>query len=368
MIPAHIAAWALNKRKSNEEHRVGESIEYDEPKKKDDHDRPITIKAKGGGHVAAPDPMAEAKASAYLAQEQARIKAEQDQQAAAKAAAERADLLSRASTKRNAAYGSARNYGSTQANSGGYDQGLMDKYGVLNAYYGDLEGQLSGIDETNLNPAFTTNTSWNNALTAGQNRYRGDTERAINSVAGTGFETNMIADTADDNILRSILGGQKSSAEEQIMAAYKRGQLSDIGYQKAEDQMATADKAGMADLQKIGGGVLTGYRNSLDTLKSNALQTAGGLTLADKYDVNDFNKSLQSSVTGSMGNLEGDVYGAVGSQQFFDPTKMISLAGAQQGFYNPSAQAPGQSTEGNPLLNQFTEQQKRNAPAASTVF
>jgi len=380
MLPAHIAAWALQKRKINDDNEGRESVDMLRRGNAIYQSggggwlAPSTgggtnpIDAKGGGTPAMPKPMEEATATAWLEGERNRIAKENTAAADAKAAEEKRLLGENAANKQGSAFNTAKQYGTTQANARGFNSDLLNKYGVLDMFYGDLENQKAGMDPYDITPDFNTSTSFLDAVGTGQNTYRGDTTKAINALTGSGFEGQMIGDTMDDQILNTILGGQKTGAVQQIEAAHNRGQLNDQGYAKALADLDTAYTAGMGQAQTIGGGVLGNYRTNLTNLKNNALQQAGGLTLADIYDTNAYNTSIQDAVAKAGSSLQGDVTSAIGSQQFFDPTKLIATAGAGQGYYNPSNPAQTQQPTGmNPLSTALSEEQRRAVPN-STVF
>lgn len=371
MIPAFIAATKLRKNNDETVHMYTETAPTAKRKKKSTR----VLNSKGGGSAPKmPSPREEAEAQILLEQEKARLAQEKATRDAAEAERVKQERIAQATGKQAQAYDYASNYGRSELANRGISDALADKYGIVRSYQGNVDKAKMGIAQDDLNPMaqYSTGTWLDNAIADAQGRYRNDLKGGVNSVAGDGFEYNSFADTSDDAILEAILTGQRENAMSQIDAAYARGQLNDVGLSKAKQGLETSAQAGMADLQSLGQGVLSGYRKELTGLRDNQLNKVGNVTFSDSYDPDAFAKLLTSR-TGDMSNrLSGDIYKAVGNKTFFDPSTLISGAGALQGFYNPTSgqQKSSTTTPGagdNPLLNAFSDEEKKKASAGGST-
>lgn len=161
-----------------------------------------------------------------------------------------------------------------------------------------------------------------------------DYNNAVNAYAPEGFETGAFADTADDNIINSILGSQYDDATAAITRARDRGTLNDVGYKYAMDNLGTTKSAANARLQSLGGGVLSGYRTQLGDIAKNARTGASSWDFGDTYDPNTYKTSIENKKASLGGLLEGDVRNAVGGEQFFDWNALIQKGGIGQGSTN----------------------------------
>jgi hypothetical protein len=161
-----------------------------------------------------------------------------------------------------------------------------------------------------------------------------DYQRAINEYAPEGFTQNAFASTADDAIINAILGEQFGTASDAILRARDRGTLNDAGFKYAMDNLNTQKQAAMARLQDTGGGILEGYRGSLDDIVKNARTGAGSWDFGDTFDPNVYRTQLETK-QGELGSrLEGDIRNAIGGEQFFNTADLIQKGGVGQGATN----------------------------------
>lgn len=319
------------------------------------------IMAKGGGTPPTPaSPMQEAQAQIELERARAQLQQQQAQADRAREAAEKQARIDKARGIQSNAYNTAQGYAGTQIGARGFDQGLVDQYGLLDLYNSALDQTRMGIAEDDLNPmaSYNTRTMFNDALDTALGSYRGDLNRQFRDIAPEDFAYNLFADSADDDILRSILDQNKSDAMSQIDAARARGQLNDVGYNRALQSMGQQEQAGWADLQDLGLGVLGGYRDELNAMRGGMLDRIGSASFSDPLDFGSFQGRLDQTVNDFNNRLSGDIYRVTQGKSFFDPSSIITGSGALQGFYNPT-QGGGtsntqQGTGNNPLLDAFT--------------
>lgn len=387
MIPAFIADRVNRKRRGelDNENRVGayvgpndldddlfdqfdiDNLDDDD----DDDDDEEVLECKGSSPPPAPSPMEEAQAQMELERQRAALEQQAAERARQQEAAERQARIDKARGVQTQAYNSALDYGNQQVGARGYNSGLADQYGLLDLYTSAIDNARMGIQEDDLNPmaSYNTRTAFNDALETALGTYRGDLTRQLNDVTGENFGYNTFADTADDSILQSILDQGRADSMAQIDQARARGQLNDAGYNRALTGLDTQGESAMADLQDLGLGVLSGYRDQLGSLRSGALDNIGKTDFSNPFDFGSYNERVGNTVNDLTGRMRGDIFRATEGQSFFDPSTIISSAGALQGFYNPTSAptTPG-ADPSNPLLNAFTDDaaKKNQKPQGNT--
>lgn len=140
--------------------------------------------------------------------------------------------------------------------------------------------------------------------------------------------------TADDNIINSILGEQRQTADDFLTRALNRGQLNQTGFQSGVQSLNTQQTAGNARLQDLGKGVIDQGRGQLGTIKSNALSEAGGFSIGNPFDPSSFTNNAQNSLNDFNSGLEGNIRAALGGSSVFDPASSVSFGGNAQGVSN----------------------------------
>lgn len=358
--PAYMCSAAM--RKPEREDRVAATVSVSRTRVTKRKKKERVLECKGGSQPRVPT--AQENAQAQIDLERARNQMAQEQAARDKAAADAAYAakVEKARPIQQNAYNTASGYGQGQVGTRGLQQSLVDKYGVLRNYQTDIDNQRGGIAEDVLNPIYNTNTAFDNAVAAAQGGYRADTRNNFNTQYGDNYAYDQFADTSDDAVLQAILDSRRSDALATIDAAKARGQLNDVGYSRSMSKLGEQEKSGMADLQKIGGGVLSGYRTDLNSARNNELTKIGNLDLTQLYDIGGFGTNIGNKVNDYKNNMEGDIYKAIGNTSFFDPSTIISGSGAVQGYYNPTTTKQA-TVANNPLLSAFTEDPNKNTTA-----
>ena len=376
MIPAFLADRENRKRRGelDNENRIGATVHvygYDIARELDDDDDEdeVVLETKGSSPPPSPSPMSEAQAQIELERARAQIQQEAEARAAAAAAAEKQQRIDKARGLQAQAYNAATNYGDTQVRARGFDQGLTDQYSLLDLYNQAVDMARLGITEDDLNPmaSYNTKTMFNDALSTALGTYRGDLNRQLNTLAPEDFAYNVFSDSSDDSILQSILDSSKADAQAQIDAARARGQLNDAGYGRAMNQLGRQGEAAWADLQDLGGGVLSSYRDQLDALRGGMADKIGSADFSNPLSFDNWMNRLNQTKSDLTGRMSGDIYRATQGQSFFDPSTIISSSGALQGYYNPTTtmtkQSPGLA---NPLLSAFTEDEQKKQQQSAT--
>lgn len=386
MIPAFIADQENKKRRGEHTHenRVGvgcpaygshyDDIDDDDDDAFDDDD--IVLETKGGSPPP-PNPMAEARAQAMLEELRARLEQEKEARRREQEKLDYEEKVRKAAPKQSQAFDYAMGFDEEQIKGRGIDQALAEKYGLGDLFTSAVERARMGIAEDDLNPmaSYALQTMFGDALDTARGSYRGDLRRMLGDLSPEGFEYDRFQDTADDDILEAILGSRRQDALAAIEQAKARGQLNDTGYTRALEKLEEQAQGGMADLQDIGLGILSGYRSDLSGLRESELDRIGLVNFVDPYNFDTYRTRLENRYNDLNNRLRGDLYRATEGQTFFDPSSIISKSGALQGFYNPSAgPAAGDAgplvgggggsladAGGNPLMQAFKDQNKKRS-------
>jgi hypothetical protein len=175
-------------------------------------------------------------------------------------------------------------------------------------------------------------------------------QKAIGGFAPEGFTQSAFASTSDDAVIDAILGEQFSAASDSILRARDRGTLNDAGFRYAMDNLNTQKQAAMSRLQQTGGGILEGYRGSLEDIVKNAQTGAGSWDFGDTFDPEVYRKQLETKQGELGGRLEGDLRNAIGGEQFFNVGDLIQKGGVSQGATNT-----GLGSQSGSLLSAITQ-------------
>jgi hypothetical protein len=146
--------------------------------------------------------------------------------------------------------------------------------------------------------------------------------------------STMIPDTMDDNILSSILGTQRQSADDFLTRALQRGQLRQPGFDAGSAALDQQGAAAMARMQDLGMGVLEQGRGQLSNIKQDALASAGGFSIGNPFDLNNYTGRAQSAFDDFSGGLDGRIRAAIGDSSFFNPANAVNMGGSAQGVQN----------------------------------
>lgn len=196
----------------------------------------------------------------------------------------------------------------------------------------EIERVKTGIPYLDPSPAsYYSPTIGERILSGMRGQQRIGYEEELRGTMGEGFASELFAPTTDDPILQGILSGQQESAEQRLKNAFLRGGLTERGYQYGQEELGKQSEAGMGTLQDIGGGILGGYRQSLQDIAGRAYEQARTSKLGGYYDPQKSISAMQSLFGEQQERLSGDIYRSVGDMPFFDTSKIIGQAGIRQG-------------------------------------
>jgi hypothetical protein len=173
----------------------------------------------------------------------------------------------------------------------------------------------------------------NSVLDTEQNRQRTNYSNAADSAFDPNFASSKVPDTFDDNVVDKILGDQFGSAKSVLDNSHARGNLNDIGYNSGLNELSNQRSKAFSGLQSAGGSVLSGYRDTLNNIGTEAKTRAGGYQLGQNFDLNSFTGRANDAMTGFGNTLEGDVRN-VAPSNLFDTSKILGRAGSAQGAQN----------------------------------
>lgn len=173
-----------------------------------------------------------------------------------------------------------------------------------------------------------------NAISTVQGNQRTNFTNQFNQFAPEGFAKNLIGDTADDDIIATLLEEQFIPAEETLQRALARNLLSDRGFNSANQKLTNQRSAAEAQLQEIGGGVLETGRQGLRDFISGGRNQAANFTLGSDFNPSTFQSGLDSRVNDFTGSLEGKIRNATGGTELFDTGSLIQSGRVAAGTEN----------------------------------
>ncbi len=249
------------------------------------------------------------------------------QEADRKAAQAKADFQKNLGTAVSGARNTGRDYFASR--------GLApDEYSsIIDSIIGDTRLKVPELDA---NPASYFGTD---AFAAGldnaQNVKRSNYTGKVNSTFAPGFERSLIADTADDAILESILGSQRGTALQSIDFNRKRGVLNDTGYDAVMKELTGQEGAARSTLTGIGDAILGKDRQNLLNIRGDAGTAASNYQFGmPEFDVNQYYTQAQSKAQNDIGGLEGAIRSSLGSTNLFDVPTLLQKGGTAQGPIN----------------------------------
>lgn len=270
-----------------------------------------------------------------LAVEQMQEAAAAKAQAAAdaKAAQDKADLLSLRTSSAAGGTAAAKDYFSQQ----GLDP---------SQYATDIDSQISsilaGISPTDPNPgaAFQDVGAriYNQETTGAQAR----ANQQLDKLFPGNFDTQRVNMQTVDPYIQGIDTEQRQSADAIIQNMLSRGVITPAGQSAAEAELDRQNPGVLAKLNEIGTGTVATEQQSLRDVANQARTQASTLKLGDTFDPNTYGSSADKQFSDFITNLGTTLRGKIGSANLFNTTGLAAIAGAGQGAQNlpfdPTAQ------------------------------
>lgn len=166
-----------------------------------------------------------------------------------------------------------------------------------------------------------------------QDLLRSNSVKSIDKFAPTNFETQKIADTADDPILAAINGEQRQTAERYLDNLVKRGLINNNGRAAAEADLTRQSDVAMGKLGEFGQAALTEGRTKIGNLANSGRSAASGLNLGDSFDPNRYSTDINNALSEFFNGLGSNIRSRVGSD-LYSIGNLPNVAGAGQGAQN----------------------------------
>lgn len=185
-----------------------------------------------------------------------------------------------------------------------------DMFNKLKTYFSDTFGD----------------TALNNEQNRRRNQYTG-------ALQGKNFGSQIdskFGDTADDDLINSIIQPQYQDAQNVINNQQKRGTLTPTGYNYAMQNLDTQRKSGLNTLQGIGATERNKLRGGVDDYVSEIMGKAGQYNLGQSFDPNSFDTEFGNRLNSASGSLEGNIRSAAPTN-LFNTSTTLQNAGSAQG-------------------------------------
>ena len=236
------------------------------------------------------------------------------------------------------------------ANSDPYGRGVATQYlqerglpvdeGTVNSIMSSIRNSIPDLDP-NPNKYFTREAIGRELDTVAQGT-RDRLGNQINQTFAPGFERTLIADTADDPILESILGEQRGTASKIVDFNKARGLLNDTGYQQALNTLNTQGNTARSTLTGIGDSVLGKFRQNVSDIRGEAGQAASAYNYGGVApDIGSYYSRAQSKAGTDLAGIEGSIRSALGTTNLFDAPVALQAGGTLQGPINLTTRPAG---------------------------
>ncbi len=300
--------------------------------------------AGGGGYPPPPAPPDyEAQSRAQIEQQNNQARLDAEAAARDKAAKDAADALaeSQFQSKLQSSYNQAGDYGRSRLAA----LGIQDNYGILDAYNNEINRAKTAIPDKDPNPGnYFTPSMFDNALNQQRTTQRNKLQQQYASIAPDNFESSLIPDTMDDQILNSIINEQYGNADAYLKRASDRGQLTPDAFSYAEQQLGNSRSGALAKATDLGKSVLADERTNLTNLAKQGQNSITNWDFGSTFDPTSYGNKFTGEVNSFKPLMEGRIRNTIGDTQFFDPQSLITKAGSFVGPQNGS-------TAANPLLS-----------------
>lgn len=165
-----------------------------------------------------------------------------------------------------------------------------------------------------------------------EGRRRGQFSNQISGRFGTGFENTLLPNTADDDIIGSLLDDRFMRAQTSLDRALQRGDLSAFGYQNAYRDLQSQRDAGMSLLTSLGDANIDANRQALRGRVGEISTAAGNYSLGDTFDLGAQLDTVDQRAQQQQEGLRGGLLRSLGGTAIFNPGESLNVGGASQGF------------------------------------
>ena len=161
-------------------------------------------------------------------------------------------------------------------------------------------------------------------------------QAALGTVGGAfapEFQSSWLPGTATDTLEAEYYGKQRAGVDEYLNNLLKRGVITDVGYNKANQEVERQSTGVRSKLDSIGQMLLNQERDTLAGYADRARGAASSLPVGGSFDISPFTTGAQGELASFQGKL-GDLYGSQVPADLFDKTVLAAMAGGAQGAGN----------------------------------
>lgn len=197
-----------------------------------------------------------------------------------------------------------------------------------------LDKMKQGVPDLDANPASYFRNAGEELFNRYTTRDRTNFTNKFQGQFGSNYADTVFGGTADDSLLDQIYAEKYQPASAFLTNALSRGQLTSAGYEFANKNLANQATAAKSRLQSMGGDVLNTYRTGVRNLQDQANSAINSYQLGQQFNVDDWINQLTSKTNEYKSKMEGDIRGAIGSQELFDVQSLLNQAAAFGGATN----------------------------------
>lgn len=228
------------------------------------------------------------------------------------------------------------------------------KYGLDPAKYGtNIEGRIAS---TLAGIPGTAQDNFDTYFSGLGDKLLTDLENPYRQTAKDAFTAKMPKDwvplTADDALIDSILGEQRTEANTFLKNMLDRGSITQSGYDAAFGDLDRQAGLGKPQLSEIGTGLINAGEANIDAEQAKKLSGYDALKFDQPYDVAGDFAGLNKLATDFIGTLGEGIKANLGTKKLFNTSGLGAIAGAAQGgqnttFGSGSSAAGGGAQTGN---------------------
>lgn len=148
-----------------------------------------------------------------------------------------------------------------------------------------------------------------------------------------GFSSDLIGDTADDDVIANILSTQRAQADKYAKNLLDRGVVTNSGYGAIMDDLLAQEGKARGTLNDLGSGILSGERSKLEDIFNQGMFNAGNLNLGQTFNAGDYGKKIDDEFSSFLSSL-GDKFNAQVPSNLFQTSGLAARGGAAQGAQN----------------------------------
>jgi len=159
--------------------------------------------------------------------------------------------------------------------------------------------------------------------------------KEFESKFGVGADRAALPSTMLDDAINSILGEQKTAAQQQLDRGKARGIYNDVGYNAGQQAINTAAGTARSELGALGGGLIDKWRGDLNDIDTNAWDAYQSYTPGDPtFSLDPYIGNRTDYLGRTTTGAEGALRGTLGGKNFFDFGKIGGSVGTAQGALN----------------------------------